>query len=495
MDNKKKFRVLVVDDSIDDIDAMMGLLKQDYMVIAATNGERAISLANKHPQPDIILLDVDMPEIDGYEVCRRLKENSETSEIPILFVMPDAAQPSDFAGIELGAMDYLVKPLIPNLAKARVKNCLDLIEFRTASKNTTLETANKTQAALIETIGKLVDYRRSKSGNHIKRTQLYVKRIAQSLLASSEKHTELNESLIEQLYCSAPLYDIGMMAIRDDIVLSSKQLNDAEFERVQQHTNVGQQILEEFESSLDDEPFIKLAKEMVATHHERWDGTGYPLGLKEGSIPLSGRIVAIADVYDALISKRAYSHPVQHAEAVKTIREGSGSQFDPELVEIFLSVEPKLRDIALLYSDHDEERDALKEVADGHRASIIRQVLVVEDNEIMLAVVQSQFENMGFVVSTALNGEEAMALINQANFYDLVLTDINMPVMNGYELLRTIQEVGLGVPVVAMTAGGQDLTSEKSHDLGFAASLVKPFDEEKIREVISSIGNSGTQNQ
>ncbi|CAH0529784.1 response regulator [Vibrio hippocampi] len=490
METKKKFRVLVVDDTISEIETLMGLLQNDYMVIAATNGQRALSLANKQPQPDMILLDVDMPEMDGFEVCRTLKENRATREIPIVFMTTDNGQQTDYSGLEMGAIDYLTKPFNPSLVKVRVANALNLASLQiSASQIADDATArvHQTQTVLLETLGKLVDYRRSKTSAHIKRTQLYVKTVAEALLAASSDDSRLNQNTVEHLYHSTPLYDIGMVGIRDNIVLTPKSLSDDEFKKVKQHATLGQQLLQEVESTLGRDPIIEMAQEMALCHHERWDGSGYPQGLKGESIPLSARIMAIADVYDALISKRVYQQPITHLQAVEIIKNGAGTQFDPELVEVFLKVAPTLRDIALVYAEHDEEREALQQTMPDHRARTIRRILVVEDNDIMRTVVQSQFETMDFVVSVAANGKDAMDLINQPNFYDLIVTDINMPVMSGYDLLKSIQALGLTTPVVAMTASDLELTQDKAIELGFSACLLKPFDDTSINEVIAAI--------
>lgn len=492
MQETKKQRVLIVDDSTDNIQVLMELLKDEYKIIAATNGEKALVLAEQQPRPDIILLDIMMPGIDGYEVCRRLKAQEETRSIPVIFITAMTSNEDEYKGLELGAADYMTKPIIPNLTKVRIRNHLKLKQYQDNLEELVRQRTKRlqlTQSVMIESLGTLAEYRDPETGGHVKRTQNYVKALADHLQKHPRFQEELTSEVIELLYVSAPLHDIGKVGVADSILLKPGKLSDEEFAQMKLHAQYGYEILKKAEITLGADSFIHYAKEIAYCHHEKWNGSGYPRGLSGDDIPLSGRLMALADVYDAHISKRVYKPPFPHEEAIAIITKGKGSHFDPDIVEVFLEIESTFHNIALLYADFDEEREALGGTATATQATqrdTIQHILVVDDNEINLEVMSTQLQHLGFSVDLAANGQLALKSFRQ-NQYDLILTDLDMPVMDGYELVEAIRKLNPIIPVVAITASDFDLTKEKALKLGFSDYLLKPLDDRRVKALIEKL--------
>ncbi len=366
--------VLVVDDTPDNISLMSGLLKDFYKVKIANNGEKALKIAAAENPPDLILLDIMMPEMDGYEVCRRLKADEKTRDIPIIFLTAKAEVADETMGLDLGAVDYITKPISPPIVLARVRNHLDLKIARDFLKDRNQfleeEVQKRTrevaavQDVTIHAMASLAETRDNETGNHIRRTQLYVKLLAEKLRCHPRFKSELdNDKTIDLLVKSAPLHDIGKVGIPDRILLKPGKFEPAEFEIMKKHTTLGRDAIVTAEESLDLElPFLSLAKEIAYSHQEKWNGSGYPEGLSGDKIPLSGRIMALADVYDALISRRIYKPAMPHEKAVQIITEGRGNHFDPDMVDAFLEIADECKAIADRYvdSDADLEKAAFK---------------------------------------------------------------------------------------------------------------------------------------
>ena len=359
----KTHRILVVDDVPENIQILAETLQDDYTVIAATNGYKALQLARKQPQPDIILLDVMMPGIDGFEVCARLKSESETRDIPLIFVTALTDAGNEAEGLALGAVDYVTKPINASLVKARISNQLELKRHRDNLQELVEERTRElkiTQEVIIEAMGALAEYRDPETGGHIRRTQNYVRALANRLSENSKFTPFLDPLTIDLLYLSAPLHDIGKVGISDSILLKPGKLTDSEFEDMKRHTEFGRDAIRSAERRLGHNSFLRYAREIAETHQEKWDGSGYPYGLKADEIPVSGRLMAIADVYDALISKRVYKPSLPHSEAVRIISEGRGTHFDPDMVDAFLEIQEEFRQIALEHTDFEEETQSLK---------------------------------------------------------------------------------------------------------------------------------------
>ena len=332
--------ILLVDDNATNLqllrETMDGL---GYKLLIAKDGKRAISIAEK-ALPDLILLDIMMPEMDGYEVCRRLKADKATRHIPVIFLTALSDSADEARGLGLGAVDYIVKPIVPDLVRARVRNHLELKHYRDKLESLVAERTRElalTQAVMIEGLATLAEYRDPETGGHIKRTQNYVKVLARQLKDHPQFGSELDDDTIDLLYQSAPLHDVGKVGVPDSILLKPGRLSD-EFEEMKMHAVYGHEALRITEQKLGQSHFLRYAREIAYTHQEKWDGSGYPQGLEGEKIPLSGRLMALADVYDALISKRVYKPPFPHEKAVAIICDGRGTHFDPDVVDAFLEL-------------------------------------------------------------------------------------------------------------------------------------------------------------
>ncbi|BAH76455.1 response regulator [Solidesulfovibrio magneticus] len=361
--------ILLVDDTETNLDILVDALGEDHEVAVATDGPTALALA-KEQTPDLILLDIMMPGMDGYEVCRRLMADPATAETPVIFLTALTDVADKTRGFAVGGVDYVTKPFEPAEIKARARTHLSLRLARQelARQNEILEEKVRertrelalTQDAIIEAMAGLAEYRDPETGAHIKRTRNYVRVLAEKLRAQPGYDGYFTDEIIDLLYKSAPLHDIGKVGVRDDILLKPGPLTDAEFAVMRRHTVYGRDAIQAAAKNLGDNSFLRLAQEIAYTHQERWDGTGYPQGLAGEAIPIPGRLMAIADVYDALISRRVYKAPFTHAQAVAVIRDGRGNHFDPSMVDAFLDVQETFRQIALKFTESDEERQALE---------------------------------------------------------------------------------------------------------------------------------------
>lgn len=358
--------ILVVDDTPDNLALMSGLLKDTYRVKLANHGEKALEIAAADPAPDLILLDIMMPGIDGYEVCARLKFNPATRDIPVIFLTAKAEIEDEKKGLDLGAVDYITKPVSPPIVMARVKAQLELkaaADFL-RDKNNYLEqeVARRTrevtaiQDVTIMVMASLAETRDTETGNHIRRTQHYVKELAHRLQNHPRFADFLTERNIEMLFKSAPLHDIGKVGIPDRILLKPGKLTPEEFEIMKTHTTLGRDAIDHAEGMLGmSVDFLNMAKEIALSHQEKWDGSGYPQGLAGDDIPISARLMAVADVYDALISRRVYKDPMPHEQAVDIIRKGRAQHFDPDVTDVFLDASEAFRQIAERYADSDDD--------------------------------------------------------------------------------------------------------------------------------------------
>jgi putative two-component system response regulator len=321
-------------------------------------------LCTRDGQPDLILLDVMMPGMDGYEVCRLLKENPKTAEIPVIFITARSDTEDEQRGLDLGAVDYITKPISPPILAARVRTHLRLKSARDflRDKSQYLEEevlrrtrqVNAIQDATMVALGSLAETRDNETGNHIRRTQHYVRMLALTLSQHTDFASTLTPDVIGLLYKSAPLHDIGKVGIPDSILLKPGKLSAEEYEVMKTHTTLGRNAILAAEKLLDSPmSFLHFAREIAWTHHEKWNGSGYPQGLSENAIPLPGRIMAVVDVYDALLSKRVYKPAMSHDAAVEIIRDGSGTHFDAHVVEAFLDIAGMLPEITLkLLAEH-----------------------------------------------------------------------------------------------------------------------------------------------
>jgi putative two-component system response regulator len=361
MANALRGTVLVVDDAPMNLDVLSHCLSDEFEVITADNGETALDLAAEY-LPDIIVLDIRMPRMDGYEVCRQLKNSPITRGIPVIFLTAMLEEADEAHGLALGAVDYITKPVSPALVKARVRNHIDLkrrSDHLVEMVDERTRELARTQEAIIESLGTLAECRDPEGGGHIRRTRDYIRRLALRLLEKGLYTPPLDEDLIDQFCKSAPLHDLGKIGIPDHILRKEGPLTGEEFEVMKTHTTLGQASIAAAEKRLGSNSFLRYAREIAESHHERWDGTGYPNGLAGAQIPLCGRLMAVADVYDALVSRRVYKSPFPHSTAVDILAENRGTAFDPLMIDAFLEIKEEFRSVALEYADLEEERIAL----------------------------------------------------------------------------------------------------------------------------------------
>lgn len=371
----RRSSVLVVDDSPDNLKLIGGLLKDLYRVKIATDGEKALAIARGPSTPDLILLDVMMPGMSGYDVCRLLKSDPLTQNVPIIFLTALSSDQDESEGLEIGGADYVTKPVNPRVLLARVKTQIenkassDFIrnqnDFLDAEvQRRTLE-LTAIQDVTVLSMASLAETRDSDTGNHILRTQYYVRALAEALRQHPRFRDYLTHDGIDMLFKSAPLHDIGKVGIPDHILLKPGRLTIEEFEIMKTHTTLGRDALQGAENSLGTQVgFLEIAKEIAYCHQEKWDGSGYPQGLSGDDIPISARLMAVADVYDALISRRVYKEGMTHEEAIAIITDSAGTHFDPDIVEAFLSIDDEFRRIALRYTDSDEDLDKKRDKLD-----------------------------------------------------------------------------------------------------------------------------------
>jgi putative two-component system response regulator len=366
LDFTRKPVILVVDDTPDNLTLMSELLSGLYEVKVANSGQRGIRIATSVPPPDLILLDIMMPEMDGYEVCTSLKADARTRGIPVIFLTALNAEGDEQHGLDLGAVDYITKPISPPIVLARIKNHLalkshsDFLRDKSAFLEREVEKRTGELTAIqdvtIQVMASLAETRDADTGNHIRRTQNYVAALAWQLQAHPRFSYYLNEANISTLYKSAPLHDIGKVGIPDRILLKPGRLTPEEFEIMKTHTTLGFDAIEQAEQALGiNVSFLTCAKEIALSHQEKWDGSGYPQGLAGDTIPISARLMALADVYDALISRRVYKEPMSHDEAVEIIVAGRAQHFDPDIVDAFIEIQDSFREIAERYADGDIE--------------------------------------------------------------------------------------------------------------------------------------------
>ncbi|MBV8660211.1 MAG: two-component system response regulator [Burkholderiales bacterium] len=367
-DNIEKQTILIVDDTPENISVLSALLKDRYRTKVATSGFKALEIAAGTPAPDLILLDIMMPGIDGYETCRRLKQDMATAEIPVIFLTARSQIEDEELGLKVGAVDYITKPISPPIVIARVKTHLALKSAQQFLRNQNQHLEHlvferthqlaRMQDATILAMASLAETRDNETGNHIRRTQNYVAALARALQDHPRFKRVLTRENIELLYKSAPLHDIGKVGVPDRILLKPGKLDDEEWEIMKLHTVYGRDAILQVEKHLGgSNSFLTFAREIAHYHQEKWDGSGYPEGLAGDQIPVSARLMAVADVYDALISKRVYKPAFPHHEAVELMRKGRGQHFDPDVLDAFLSIEDQFLAIADQFRDEETTAD------------------------------------------------------------------------------------------------------------------------------------------
>ncbi len=351
MTTDKRQTVLVVDDAPANIDLLVGSLKEEYNVKAATRGEKALQIIRSEVPPDMILLDIMMPGMDGYEVCRQLKEDFTTRHIPIIFITAKIGIEDEIRGFKLGAVDYITKPISPPIVQARVRAQLALFDqnqFLDRQVKEQTAQLHDTQLQIVRRLGRAAEYKDNETGLHVIRMSHYSEILGRAV-GMSEREAAL-------LLNAAPMHDIGKIGIPDSILQKPGKLDAAEWVTIQTHCQIGADII----GDAGDSELLEMAQVVALTHHEKWDGSGYPQHLAGEAIPRVGRIVAVADVFDALTSVRPYKPAWPVEQALALLQQGAGSHFDPHLIALFMHALPEI----LAFKDqYSEQRDALNDCA------------------------------------------------------------------------------------------------------------------------------------
>ena len=347
-------KILVVDDTKTNIEVLEGILSSQYDVFVALDGRKALFLTEK-VKPDLILLDVMMPELDGYETLREMKSRNILGGTPVIFLTAKSDPKSEQIGLNLGAVDYIGKPFSPDLVLLRIKNQLEYKRQRDHLHELVVEKTQdlrNTLKVMLTSLGALAEYRDPETGEHIKRTQIVVQKLAEVLMKDPKFQKDIpNAEYVDYYATAAPLHDIGKVGIQDEILRKPGKLTDEEKEIMREHPVMGYNVLMEAAKGLDDKTMIKIAADIALSHREYYDGNGYPNKLKGDQIPLCGRVMAVADVYDALVSKRPYKEPYPHEVAVQEILKGKGAQFDPDVVDAFVSIADGLPELYQKFKD------------------------------------------------------------------------------------------------------------------------------------------------
>lgn len=320
--NKSQKKILIVDDEPLNLQVLKQILQDQYQLIFAKTGEKALELATTQ-RPDLILMDIMMPEMNGYDVVRSLKQNKNTTKIPVIFVTAMADVEDEKLGFEVGAVDYISKPISAPIVKARVHTHLSLVQ---------MDELNETRLAIVRCLGHAAEFKDNETGYHVIRMSNYAYILGKAYGLSDEE--------ADDLLNAAPMHDVGKIGIPDSILLKPGKLDKEEWEIMCRHPEFGAQIIGQHDSRL-----LQLASTIALSHHEKWDGSGYPKGLVGEEIPLEARIVAIADVYDALTSKRPYKEAWSAEKAIETIVQNAGSHFDPALVKLFQENIPEILEV------------------------------------------------------------------------------------------------------------------------------------------------------
>ena len=341
MDHIMQKTIFVVDDNDTNLAVAKNVLKEHYQVMTMPSAAKMFVMLEM-VAPDLILLDIEMPEMDGFDVMRRMKTNESYSNIPVIFLTGKSDALSEIRGFQLGAVDFITKPFTAPIMLNRIKTHLhidEIIRERTAQ-------TKQLKNAIVFSFADIIERRDHNTGGHIDRTSQYIEILVNAMIERGVYFDSLKSMNLESLISSARLHDVGKIGISDEILNKTAKLSDEEFEIMKKHSIEGEEIINQIASRAKDDEFLRNAKLFAGYHHEWWDGTGYPYGLRETRIPLQGRIMAVVDVYDALVSERPYKQPFTEEEAVKIIKEGAGSHFDPIIVDVFLEVADRFKIIS-----------------------------------------------------------------------------------------------------------------------------------------------------
>lgn len=346
-------KILVIDDNKATLAMAKQALADEFSVIAVISGFQALKYLEREI-PDLILLDLNMPEMDGKQTMLKIRENDKWNDIPIIVLTVENNPQNEVECIDMGAVDFISKPFVPKVMKSRISRTLELEDYRRTlqldneKKKMQLE---KMKSQLIMVLADMIDNRHSVTGMHVRHVSMIAEAIVKKMHEENMYPDFLDDRYILSLCLSAPLFDIGKIKIPDEVLKKQGDLTEEEFELMKTHTVEGAKILEECAKGIDDNYYLILAKDMAAYHHEWWNGKGYPYGLKGTKIPFCARIIAVADVFDALITKKSYKKQMSFDQAFEIIKKGSGGHFDPDIVDVFLSIRPEIERISLSGAD------------------------------------------------------------------------------------------------------------------------------------------------
>ena len=338
--------IFVVDDNDTNLSMAEEALEEQYRVMTLPSADKMFALLEKI-MPDMILLDIEMPDMDGFEALHLLKGNEAYADIPVIFLTSMTDEKIEARGFELGVIDFIGKPFSAPVLINRIKAHLhidELIRERTAQ-------LQRLQNGIVFVLADMVENRDRGTGGHVERTAIYIQILIEEMMKQGIYLDEIQDMNLESLVSSARLHDVGKISISDTILNKPGRLTEDEYETMKAHTEEGERIIDQIVSRTEDVEFLRNARMFVGYHHERWDGAGYPYGLKGTNIPLQGRIMAIIDVYDALVSERPYKKPFAEEEALRMIMDESGKQFDPLILKVFFDIKEQLHAIRVRYSD------------------------------------------------------------------------------------------------------------------------------------------------
>ena len=347
--------ILVVDDDKTNLVLAQNILTPQYRIAASNSGMAALKYLESH-RPDLILLDINMPDMDGFEVMKQIQLRGDSESIPVIFLTADNLAETEVKCFQMGAMDFVTKPFVPDILRSRVDKTIELDRYRHNLENMVMDQAEKItedarrissiQDSVIVGMANLIESRDGSTGRHVKNTQMYVRLIADELYARGLFPMELTDDYIDDLCKAAPLHDVGKIKVPDAILQKPGKLTPEEYEEIKLHTTYSRRIIQMIIGDVEDEHYVRIVENIAMYHHERWDGTGYPSGLAGDSIPLEARIMAVADVFDALYEERVYKPPIRPIERIMQIMsEGRGTQFDPVIIDVFMEMLPTLKKV------------------------------------------------------------------------------------------------------------------------------------------------------
>ncbi len=347
--------ILVVDDDKTNLTLAQKILLPYYRIAATNSGLGALKYLENN-RPDLILLDINMPEMNGFQVMEQLRINEVTAKIPVIFLTADSLVETEVKCFRMGAVDFVTKPFVPDILLSRVGKTLELEQYRHNLEKMVKEQAakiiedavriSKIQDSVIVGMANLIESRDGSTGKHVKNTQMYVKMILDELYKRNLFPEQLTEEYMEDICKAAPLHDVGKIKVPDSVLQKPGKLTSEEYELMKRHTTYSEKIIKMIIGDVEDENYVRIVEDIAMYHHERWDGTGYPMGLAGDRIPLAARIMAVADVFDALYEERVYKPPIRPIERIMQIMmEGRGTQFDPVIMDVFMEMLPALKEV------------------------------------------------------------------------------------------------------------------------------------------------------